>query len=289
MANPSKDDLTVRENASYLYIGRHLHAKKVPVPIIHEYDLKRGWFIMEDMGKMNLQEAALLAQDPLPVYEMALARLFFFQTQGAMGFNPQWCYQTQVYDMTVMRQYESDYFKEAFLRLYLGMDREWSELIPAFDHLAQRASRMESCFLLHRDFQSRNIMISPQGKIGIIDWQGARLGPLGYDLASLLIDPYSTLSTEHRTSLFHSYLGLIQGHNPAWVDPFKTYFPYLAIQRNLQILGAFAFLTRVKKKTQFESYIAPALRSLQELLGHIKDPQLSSLREAVDDIQPAPS
>ena len=56
-------------------------------------------------------------------------------------------------------------------------------------------------------------------------------------------------------------------------------FPYLAIQRNLQILGAFASLTKVQKKPRFEPYIAPALRSLRGLLKDLNDPHLSPLED----------
>jgi len=55
-------------------------------------------------------------------------------------------------------------------------------------------------------------MIS-KGNIGIIDWQGARLGPLGYDLASLLIDPYSNLSSQNKASLYERYLLMIKENN----------------------------------------------------------------------------
>jgi aminoglycoside/choline kinase family phosphotransferase len=59
-----------------------------------------------------------------------------------------------------MRRYESDYFRDAFLINYLKLKSDWSELDHSFDHLAEVASKAESLFLLHRDFQSRNIIIS---------------------------------------------------------------------------------------------------------------------------------
>ncbi len=176
-----------------------------------------------------------------------------------------------------MRRYEADYFRDAFLSSYLGLTRDWSELEGPFDHLAEMASRADNHFFLHRDFQSRNIMVS-DNRTGILDWQGGRLGPLPYDLASLIIDPYTDLSDHEKDKIYQYYLLLLRDYQPKWVDPFKKYFPYLAIQRNLQILGAFSYLTKVQGKPYFEVYISPALKSLYGLLDELSDPKLAGLK-----------
>lgn len=76
----------------------------------------------------------------------------------------------------------------------------------------------------------------------------------------------------------------MKGHKPAWIEPFETYFPYLAIQRNLQILGAFSFLSKIQGKTYFADYIAPALISLCRLLDELSDPGLSYLKDLVHSL-----
>ncbi len=285
MANPPIDHACRRENRAYLMIGRHLRRKGAPVPEIYHYDLECGSFILEDMGRASLQDSALSSGDPMPIYEKVLENLFRLQIEGVKGFDPSWCCQTEVYDRSVMRTYESDYFRDAFLYGYLGLKKDWPELEPAFDYLAERASGADNRFFLHRDFQSRNIMISG-GDIGIIDWQGGRLGPLGYDLASLLIDPYTALSSWQREELYELYLLLVKNRDARWAAPFEKCYPYLAIQRNLQILGAFSFLTKVMKKDYFEAYIPASLRSLCDLLLQVNDQRLSSLKDLVDDLHP---
>ncbi len=280
MANPPDDDDARRENYAYLRIGRHLRSKGAPLPEIYRHDLEKGWFIMEDMGHMNLQDVAASGDDPLPVYEKVLDHLFQLQIEGVAGFDPAWCCQTERYDRTVMLTYEADYFRDAFLGRYLGLKGEWPELEAAFSHLAEKASRAGCGFFLHRDFQSRNIMLS-KGNVGIIDWQGGRLGPLGYDLASLIIDPYTRLSPGQQSEVYRMYLALIREHNPAWVESFERCYPYLAIQRNLQILGAFSYLTMVMNKTYFEAYIPEALRTLDGLLHHVHDQEISRLRDLI--------
>ena len=283
MANPPTNEASTRENFSYVMLGKHLRDKGVPVPEIYQYDLEHGWFIMEDMGHISLQDLVCSREDPLPVYENVLAHLFQMQIQGANDFNPAWCCNTERYDSTVMRRYEADYFRDAFLYNYLGLKKDWPELETPFNHLAETASQADTDFFLHRDFQSRNIMIS-NGAIGIVDWQGGRLGPLGYDLASLLIDPYTALSNARRNKLYQTYLLMLKEHNAGWFDSFERYFPYLAVQRNLQILGAFSYLTKEMKKSYFEDYIPNSLETLGHLLHQLRDRELSPLKELIKDL-----
>jgi aminoglycoside/choline kinase family phosphotransferase len=285
MANPTAEPAAERENFAYLMIGKHLRSKGVPVPEIHRYDLEQGWFLMQDLGDTTLQDASSSNPDTLSIYEDLLEHLLRLQIQGAGDFDPSWCCQTARYDRTVMRRYEADYFKQAFLHLYLGLKEDWPELEAPFNHLAEKASGAQADFLIHRDFQSRNIMIS-NGQVGIVDWQGGRLGPLGYDIASLLIDPCSDLSSRDRETVFEHYVRVLEELHVTSVDNFRRCYPYLAIQRNLQILGAFSHLTKIMKKGYFETYIPTALKTLNQLVSHVKDPELSPIRELVKDIEP---
>jgi aminoglycoside/choline kinase family phosphotransferase len=283
MENAPTDDFSRRENLAYLMIGRHLLQKDLPVPEIHRFDLTNGWFILDDLGDASLQESASLKENRVSIYERVIEILFRLQTEGGEGFNTEWCCQTERYDQYVMQQYEANYFRDAFLYKYLGLKKDWPELEAPFNHLAETASRADDHYFLHRDFQSRNIMVK-DGKIGILDWQGGRLGPLAYDLASLLIDPYMGLNLRERDELFRHYVRFLRKYQSRIVEPFKKYFPYLAVQRNLQILGAFSFLSKVQGKPYFEDYIFPALKSLQHLLEDLKDPQLSPLEETVNSL-----
>jgi aminoglycoside/choline kinase family phosphotransferase len=278
MINDPVDGLARRENFAYLMIGRHLHGKGLPLPRIHVSHMEKGWFIMEDFGTVNLQHMAASAADRVPIYERIAELLFHFQIEGAKGFSPSWTCQTERYDTFVMRRYESEYFRDAFLCNYLGLKKEWPELEWPFTYLAEKASLADPRFFLHRDFQSRNIMVM-KNRIGVLDWQGARLGPLAYDLASLLIDPYTKLSDEERGRVFRRYVELMGETFPDEVERFKVYYPYLALQRNLQILGAFSFLTQIRKKAHFRAYIAPALNTLNQLLLELKDERLSPLTD----------
>ena len=122
------------------------------------------------------------------------------------------------------------------------------------------------------------------GRIGIVDWQAGRLGPLAYDVASLLIDPYTDLPTSTKDLLLDFYLQTLKEHDTALADGFLRLYPYLAIQRNLQILGAFGFLTKVRGKAYFEAYIPPAVRSLNHLLDGLENQALHPLKSLSRDL-----
>jgi len=281
MENPPASEFLERENRAYLRIGQHLREVGLPVPEIYGFDLEQGWFFMEDVGDTNLQKAASHRKERVSLYQQVLHVLFCLQTEGVKGFDRTWTCQTESYDRTIMRRYESDYFRNAYLTNFLGLKQDWSFLESPFQHLAEMASRAGAEYLMHRDFQSRNIFVK-SGKIRILDWQGARLGPLAYDVASLLIDPYVGLPGMEKMRLYNFYLGLLSRNRPGTLNAFEEYFPYLAIQRNLQILGAFSHLSLVEKKAHFEPYIPRALDSLKELLMTLGDMELRPLLELLE-------
>jgi len=283
MENTPADERSRRENRAYLMIGKHLSEKGLPIPKIHSHNLDKGWFIMQDCGDRNLQDLVRHSRNRISIYERVVEVLYRLQTDGSRGFDPTWCCQTAKYDQEVMRDYEVDYFRNAFLGRYLGLKTDRPELEAPFEHLIKTAAEADDRYFLHRDFQSRNIMVL-DARIGVIDWQGGRLGPLAYDLASLLIDPYTGLSAEEKNQIFETYLRLVKRRDRSGAESVERYFPYLAIQRNLQILGAFSFLTKVRNKAYFEAYIPPALESLRRLLDELRDPKLSPLLRLVSSL-----
>jgi aminoglycoside/choline kinase family phosphotransferase len=107
------------------------------------------------------------------------------------------------------------------------------------------------------------------GRYYFIDFQGGRLGPPQYDLAALLIDPYVGLPWDEQERLLEYAIGCMADRR--FIDPgqFRRGFTYCALSRNLQVLGAFGFLSAVKGKPQFARYIPAALRSLEIRLASL--------------------
>lgn len=283
MSNTPSGPYNRAENDAYVQIGRHLRAKGAPLPEIYLFDAEKGWVVMEDMGRTSLQEAVAEGRALIPLYRRVILLLLTLQLRGAEDFDVRWCCQTTHYDRTVMLRYEADYFRDVFLGTYMGNAGQGSGLQLSFDHLANTASRADGRFFLYRDFQSRNILIDG-GHIGFIDWQGGRLGPLGYDLASLLIDPYTDLSSEVQEEIFRYYLLSLRSRDADLAEDLERSYPYLALQRNLQILGAFANLSRIQGKTYFEDYIPAALKGLCVRLRRLEDRELDPLRELAEGL-----
>jgi aminoglycoside/choline kinase family phosphotransferase len=268
-------------------IGRHLAGRSVPIPALLGFDPATGIVLCEDLGDAQFQGiiAAASSAEVVRHYHQALEVLLQMQLAGRVGFDPRWCWDTPAYDRELMLARESGYFWEACCRDYLGMTGRMPGLAEDFHRLADLAAGQPSGFFLHRDFQSRNLIVKA-GRLRVLDFQGGRLGPLAYDLASLLNDPYVDLPVPIRADLFDYYLELLAERAPELVAGFAEGYLWLALQRNLQILGAFAFLAKVKGKPFFKAYLVPAAVNLDRLLrepGGRQLPVLSALATELPD------
>lgn len=262
------------ESRAAWFLGNHLRNKGIPVPELYGWDSERGILICEDLGNIRLQDvlggdgcAAGLSgcqTGPWVYLKEAVAGLAEMQVRGAAGFETDWCWDTPRYDVALMVDRESKYFLDAFWNAYLGK-RHLPGVEEECHHLALMAAQAPADFFLHRDFQSRNIMVK-DGHTRFIDYQGGRLGPLGYDLSSLLIDPYTALSRETEKEMIEHYLRKLQSLSEVNEKEFYRHYDLLAVQRNMQIIGAFSFLAQVRGKSFFRQFIKPAVMGLGERL-----------------------
>jgi len=274
------------EMESWIKIGRFLKTKGVPVPDIHAFDTFSGWAVMEDLGDVSLQ--GYLQNTPssghrFSIYQKVIEHLIEFSVEGTRGFDLRWAYQTPIYDQNLIVERECRYFLDAFVNHYLGLDIPQDMLEEEFQLLARQAMEHSLFGLMHRDFQSRNIMVA-NGNIFFIDFQGARIGPIQYDLASLLIDPYVDLPVSLQDMLLDFAIKRLTQRRTLNPDRFREGYRIFAVCRNLQVLGAFAYLTRVKCKTAFAAYIPTAVTTLSRLMGTLpvaSFPRLKALTERI--------
>lgn len=278
-------DLNVQEVDAYVSIGTHLHRKGIAVPQIHLYDTFSGLVFVEDLGDTHLQRAVQggTPETVASLYEQVIERWIDMALKGREGFDTAWTYQSASYDRTLILEKEARYFTEAFLQNYLGLTVTYDTLAAEFEQLADGAVAYGVTGFMHRDFQSRNIMLHADG-IYFIDFQGGRLGPLQYDLASLLIDPYVALPYSLQQRLCTHCAAVLQNRHGIDGKQFLRGYPFCVVTRNLQILGAFAFLSRVKGKTVFKAYIPRALETLRHNLADIPSLELPILKRIVQQI-----
>jgi aminoglycoside/choline kinase family phosphotransferase len=274
---------------AFVDIGRHLKAKGVPAPEIFWHDRFSGLVFLEDLGDVHLEAKVQAAgrDDRVDLYRGVIDAAVAMGLSAAGGFDPAWTWQSPRYDRHLILEKECRYFSEAFVAGYLNRPDPFSNLNAEFSRLADRIEETEVPGFIHRDLQSRNIMIS-DGRIRFIDFQGGRIGPVQYDLASLLIDPYVDLSPQVRDALIETAAERLGAAAGAPHRRCLAGIRYCALSRNLQILGAFGFLTAAGKP-RFERAIPAAVAGLNRVLAALPQnefPGLSALAEEIMEEMP---
>lgn len=288
VAPPCPDGPGLAEARAAHFIGLHLLEQGLNVPDQYGWDAASGVLLFQDLGDVKLHDVVLEAKKSkdwqgqiLPTYTKVVQDLAVMQVHGAQGFDTDWCWDGVRYDKALMLDRESGYFLRAFWKNYLGKE-EPGGIVEEFTYIAERASLISADYFLHRDFQSRNIMLH-QDVPCVIDFQGGRLGPLAYDLASLLIDPYVDLPFALQEELVGLYLDALEDMQDVNRRLFVEEYLLLALQRNLQIVGAFSFLTKGQGKLFFRQFLRPALLSLSGLLECEVFAELLVLKKMVGD------
>lgn len=268
------------ENAAWVRVARHLAERGLRVPAVYGVDPARGWVLLEDLGDRSLYAALREpGADSLALYRPVVALLAAMQVRGAEGFHLGVGFAPAPYDRELMTEGEAGYFAREFAAGLLGL-----AVPPGFardaEALAAEVGRAPGDYFLHRDFQSRNVHLTPDGP-ALLDFQGARPGPLGYDAAALLLDPYAALPQATRGEL----LGYYRTHLAALgadLAHFDEAWHALGTFRLLQALGAFAKLGGRLGKPGFLEHAGTALAHLAAHLGergHRETPALTGLVE----------
>jgi aminoglycoside/choline kinase family phosphotransferase len=267
--HPPTNNAGVNENDSFFYICNHLKSKGIALPEIYDFQRDKGWFIIEDLGDFHLYDEVLRVKEDhqrcAALYKKVLTTLPIIQVKGAQGFDTGKIH-SPPYDKGFVRQWESGYFARIFLKGYCSLPIREDHLAEELDSLSERLSSIGDHFFLYRDFQSKNIMIKGN-QMHFIDFQGGRMGPLHYDLASLLIDPYVDLDDTLREKLLEYYLEQLGKLITIDKKQFLSDYTVIALHRNMQVLGAFAYLSKIKQRRHFIQYIPPAVKNVKKLLN----------------------
>ena len=166
-------------------------------------------------------------------------------------------------------QAEMELFKEWFCFYELGLSVKQIEKIdfnPLFSQLVDRASHQDKVFV-HRDYHSRNIMISYDGELGLIDYQDAVCGPITYDIVSLLRDCYIKIDPPHMHDMFRMYYDHLV-KNQMTNKPLSEFiidFDLMGAQRHLKAIGIFSRLKHRDKKDTYVNDIPLTMSYLKHL------------------------
>jgi aminoglycoside/choline kinase family phosphotransferase len=262
---------------SFANVARLLDQMPVPIPAILGHADDIGVLALEDLGDVTLQAhlGAATAAEHAALYRQAVALIATLQRRGEELASPEYLPYGIAFDVDKLT-WEMDFFIKHFIEAYRGVvfkTAEREELRREFASLVETLAA-EPRVLCHRDYHSRNLMLH-DGRLCIIDFQDARMGPDTYDLVSLLRDSYVDLPEQTVAELLAYFLAL-KGSNGGEAD-FRGRFDIMALQRNLKALGTFGYQTTTRRNPVYIQYIPRTMRYVRTNLDRL--PQFGRIRE----------
>jgi N-acetylmuramate 1-kinase len=230
-APPEKED-----SRSFVTVAGYLKDTNLNAPIVYQADYNQGFMMLSDLGKESY----------LPAYQNESREMLLEDALLAISSMQLIREPLPLYDETLLRQ-EMDLFPEWFLSKQLALPISTSEnamLRNVFQLMVENALQQPQVFV-HRDFHSRNLMVTREKCPGILDFQDAVNGPVTYDLVSLLRDCYFKLPGDEITKYVNRFRQMLveNGRIPA-IDAiqFRRWFDLVGVQRHLKCAGIFSRL-----------------------------------------------
>jgi aminoglycoside/choline kinase family phosphotransferase len=265
------------ENRHYCAIARFLASIGINVPEIFHHDEEERLIWMEDLGEIDLWSCRHAPWETLRNWygltldQMAALHIHGIQALDISSLKLQAGFGEELY------AWEQNYFFENCAGRVFGRPGQPGADAGALREIARRLAG-KSRVLVHRDFQSQNVLLN-RGDAWLIDFQGLRPGLAQYDLASLVYDPYMRLGMAERDELIDAYMARLAEAGALIEDDFREVLDLCAMQRLMQALGAYGFLGLVKGRDAFLEHIPAALSFLREVLARI--PGLDATRNLV--------
>jgi len=246
----------------FLRVAGYLEAMRLNAPRIIEANLDEGFLLLSDLGSRQYLDALLEDTATAPdLYTDAIQALLAMQRRGA-------AYQSQLppYDDTLLR-FELSLFHDWLCGTHLDIefsDKDEQAWQDCCDLLVANALDQPQVFV-HRDYHSRNLMLTAADNPGILDFQDAVEGPLSYDLVSLLKDCYVQWPAEQVWQWALEFYSGLDAAVRERIDEeqFRRYFELMGAQRHLKAAGIFARLCHRDGKS---AYLADVPRTLSYLV-----------------------
>lgn len=259
------------ENEAFLYLDRHFEEKGLPVPHVIAVSPDRMYYLQQDLGDMllfNAIEKGRISRTFSESERKDLIRTIRLlpdvQFLGAIGLDFSKCYPAREFDVRSI-MWDLNYFKYCFLKA-TGLEFQEDKLEDDFQSMAEVLMRSQSSTFMYRDFQSRNVMLGPEGKPYFIDFQGGRKGPIYYDVASFLWQAKANFTDPLREMLIEEYIDALRKYKPVDKQYFLEQLRHFVLFRILQVLGAYGFRGYFEKKPHFMQSVPYAIANLRHLL-----------------------
>jgi len=260
-APPEQENIT-----PFIDITHRLESAGLQVPHIHASDLDQGFLLLDDLGHQDYLHG-LNSDSADALYSDALKALSHIQSANTQSL--------PLYDRKLLAT-ELQLFQHWYLGIHLGIElreAQCDQLSQIFSALIEQALEQPQVFV-HRDYHSRNLMVTPQNNPGIIDYQDAVSGPITYDLVSLLRDCYISWPTKKVKQWALTYRDQTVANDllpPTQDQVFMRWFDLMGIQRHLKAIGIFARLNHRDGKPGYLGDIPRTLNYILQIAPHHKE------------------
>ncbi|MFM6926292.1 MAG: aminoglycoside phosphotransferase family protein, partial [Ferruginibacter sp.] len=252
----------LKENESFIYFSKHFKKKDLAVPAILCINEEKDIYLQEDFGDISLLnrlEETGYTTEVYELYKKSLQQLALLQVKGHDALDYKKCLTNSSFGKQAIMA-DLLYFKYYFLDA-LRQPYDKQKLIDDFEALSNYLSHTEYKYFMFRDFQSRNIMVTPDKDVHFIDYQGGMKGAPQYDVASLLWQAKANLPDDWKQHLLEDYMDAFEKvvEEPIDKDIFRSQYNGYVLIRLLQVLGAYGFRGLFERKAHFLTSIPLAL------------------------------
>jgi len=267
---PEKENLE-----SFLLITEKLKNAKLNVPEIFEVDREKGFLVMTDLGD-NLYSKKLNDETVYCLYTDALEAIVKMQTKvDCSGLK----------DFDKYYEEENNLFTDWFLKKHLKIELDAAlekKITLEFNKINSIIKSIPKTFV-HRDYHSRNLLITDTNNPGIIDYQDAVIGPVTYDLVSLLKDCYVSWNDGLIEDMLESFFNRMKSNMINNISDFRYWFEITGLQRHIKAIGIFSRLNYRDNKNSYLKDIPRTYTYIEKVLT--KYEELSGLNKIFSDLE----
>ena len=269
------DPFDSQEDYPFLSVQRHFLKNGVNVPKVINVASSHGIILLEDLGDCTLEKRSLDTEDTSLIkfyYQQSLkelAKIHYESTEDKTdfsGFHTQFNTEFFISEM----DFTAKHLLNGICKLELDAQQK-KILSEIFKQICEQLDR-EPKFICHRDYHSRNLMLK-DSKVYVIDFQDARMGPIQYDLVSLLRDSYVHINSETEKGLLVCYLDLRKAYDqpPLDLNHFHKIYELQTIQRCFKACGSFASFYNFRGDKGYLKYIPPTLKTIEKSLSEFPE------------------
>lgn len=267
---PEKENLE-----SFLLITEKLKNAKLNVPEIFEVNREKGFLVMTDLGD-NLYSKKLNDETVYCLYTDALEAIVKMQTKvDCSGLK----------DFDKYYEEENNLFTDWFLKKHLKIELDAAlenKITLEFNKINSIIKSIPKTFV-HRDYHSRNLLITDTNNPGIIDYQDAVIGPVTYDLVSLLKDCYVSWNDGLIEDMLESFFNRMKSNTINNISDFRYWFEITGLQRHIKAIGIFSRLNYRDNKNSYLKDIPRTYTYIEKVLT--KYEELSGLNKIFSDLE----